>query len=206
MSRHELPARLPAPAGEGGARHDGPGSASTAVGVRFVEPDPGARRRYTVVDSPIGELLLVGDGQALTGIEFDLDGSRRAGDDRVADRAALADAAEQLHAYLAGELTVFDLPVAIGGSDFQQRVWRLLAEIPYGDTTSYGALAARLGRPGASRAVGLANGRNPVPIVLPCHRVVGASGALTGYGGGIDRKRWLLDLEQRRARLPWPSA
>ena len=82
----------------------------------------------------------------------------------------------------------------------------LLADIPYGHTTSYGQLAARLGRPSASRAVGMANGRNPVPIVLPCHRVVGASGALTGYGGGLDRKRWLLDLEQRQAHLPWSTA
>jgi methylated-DNA-[protein]-cysteine S-methyltransferase len=193
MSHHE-------PAGPG---HDPPRSG--AVGVRFVDPDRAARRRYALVDSSIGELLLVGDGRALVGIEFDLDGAARVGEDWVADRAALAGAVEQLKAYLAGELTVFDLPVAVGGSDFQQRVWRLLAEIPYGHTTSYGALAARLGRPGASRAVGLANGRNPLPIVLPCHRVVGASGALTGYGGGLDRKRWLLDLEQRRARLPWPT-
>jgi methylated-DNA-[protein]-cysteine S-methyltransferase len=191
---------------------DAPEPEATAVGVRFIEPDRAARRRYTVVDSRIGELLLVGDGQALTGIEFDLGGGAapqrqagsvaRVGNDWVADRAALADAAEQLRAYLAGELTVFDLPVAIDGSVFQQRIWRLLAEIPYGRTTSYGLLAARLGRPSASRAVGLANGRNPIPIVLPCHRVVGASGALTGYGGGLDRKRWLLDLEQRQARLP----
>jgi methylated-DNA-[protein]-cysteine S-methyltransferase len=196
MSHHEQP----------GSGHGPPRSGATAVGVCFVDPDPGARRRYAVVESSIGELLLVGDGRALTGIQFDLDGDWRVGGDWVADPAALAGAVEQLRAYLAGELTVFDLPIAIGGSDFQQRVWRLLAEIPYGHSTSYGALAARLGRPGASRAVGLANGRNPVPIVLPCHRVVGASGALTGYGGGLDRKRWLLDLEQRRARLPWPTA
>jgi methylated-DNA-[protein]-cysteine S-methyltransferase len=198
-----------------GARPGGRRDTVTAVGVRFVDPDLGAPRRYAVVDSRIGELLLVGDGQALTGIEFDPDGAgpprragrpARAGSDRVADRAALADAVEQLQAYLAGELTVFDLPVALGGSDFQQRVWRQLAEIPYGHTTSYGELAARLGRPGASRAVGLANGRNPLPIVLPCHRVVGASGALTGYGGGLDRKRWLLGLEQRQAHLPWSTA
>jgi methylated-DNA-[protein]-cysteine S-methyltransferase len=176
---------------------------TTAVGVRFVELDRGARRRYTVVDASIGELLLVGDGQALTGIEFDLGEGHaaRVGPDWVADGKPLAGAVEQLQAYLAGELTVFDLPVALAGSDFQRRVWELLAEIPYGHTTSYGRLAARLGRPSASRAVGLANGRNPLPIVLPCHRVVGASGALTGYGGGIDRKRWLLDLERRQARL-----
>lgn len=189
-----------------------PRPGATAVGVRFLDLDRAARRRYTVVDSRIGELLLTGDGRALTGIEFDLGGgagplqraspAARVRPDWVADRAPLAAAVEQLLAYLDGELTVFDLPVATAGSDFQRRVWELLADIPYGQTTSYGRLAARLGRPSASRAVGLANGRNPIPIVLPCHRVVGASGALTGYGGGLDRKRWLLDLEQRRARLP----
>ena len=174
---------------------------ATAVGVRFVDFDPGARRRYAVVDSAIGELLLVGDGRALLGVEFDLGAGHaaRIRPDWVADPAPLADAAEQLHAYLAGQRTVFDLPVAVGGSDFRRRVWELLAEIPYGQTTSYGRIAAALGRPSASRAVGLANGRNPLPIVLPCHRVVGASGALTGYGGGLDRKRWLLDLERRHA-------
>jgi methylated-DNA-[protein]-cysteine S-methyltransferase len=181
---------------------------ATAVGVCFVDFQRDTRRRYAVVDSVIGELLLVGDGHALVGIEFDLGEGHatRIHPDWVADPAALADAAEQLHAYLAGERTVFDLPVAVGGSDFQRRVWELLAEIPYGHTTSYGRIAARLGRPSASRAVGLANGRNPLPIVLPCHRVVGASGALTGYGGGLDRKRWLLDLERRPARPPlWPA-
>ncbi len=189
---------------------------ATAVGVRFVDLQRETRRRYAVIDSVIGELLLVGDGRALVGVEFDLGegagslqrSSNSAGirPDWVADPAALADAAEQLQAYLAGERTVFDLPVAVGGSEFQRRVWELLAEIPYGHTTSYGRIAARLGRPSASRAVGLANGRNPLPIVLPCHRVIGASGALTGYGGGLDRKRWLLDLERRHARPTlWPA-
>ncbi|HEX6677148.1 MAG TPA: methylated-DNA--[protein]-cysteine S-methyltransferase [Actinomycetes bacterium] len=175
---------------------------ATAVGVRFVDFQWETRRRYAVVDSAIGPLLLVGDGRALLGVEFDLGEGHtaRIRPDWVADPAPLAEAAEQLQDYLAGERTVFDLPVAVGGSDFQRRVWKVLAEIPYGHTTSYGRIAARLGRPSASRAVGLANGRNPLPIVLPCHRVVGASGALTGYGGGLDRKRWLLDLERRHAR------
>jgi methylated-DNA-[protein]-cysteine S-methyltransferase len=174
-------------------------SATTAAGVRFVDPDPRARRRWTVAGSPVGDLLLVGDGRALLRVEFDLGNGHvaRVRPDWVADPAALATAADQLRAYFAGELTAFDLPVAVGGSGFQQDVWRLLADIPYGSTTSYGRLAARLGRPSASRAVGLANGRNPLPVVLPCHRVVGASGALTGYGGGIDRKRALLELESR---------
>jgi methylated-DNA-[protein]-cysteine S-methyltransferase len=182
--------------------------ATTAVGVHFLELDHGARRRYTVIQTTIGELLLVSDGQALVTIDFELHGRHATplGPDWLADPAPLAGVVEQLHAYLASELTVFDLPVALGGIGFQRQVWELLADIPYGHTTTYGELAARLGRPSASRAVGMANGRNPVPIVLPCHRVIGASGALTGYGGGLDRKRLLLDLEQRTGRLPlWPA-
>jgi methylated-DNA-[protein]-cysteine S-methyltransferase len=182
--------------------------ATTAVGVHFLDLDHAARRRYTVIQTTIGELLLVSDGQALVTIDFELHGRHavRLGPDWLADPAPLAEVVEQLHAYLAGELTVFDLPVALDGTGFQRQVWELLADIPYGHTTSYGELAARLGRPSASRAVGTANGRNPIPVVLPCHRVIGASGALTGYGGGLDRKRLLLDLEQRTGRLPLWSA
>jgi methylated-DNA-[protein]-cysteine S-methyltransferase len=190
--------------------------ATTAVGVHFVDLDHAARRRYTLAQTSIGELLLVSDGQALLAVDFEMAPTAtrarggghavRVGADWVADPAPLAGAVEQLNAYLAGELTVFDLPVALAGSGFQRQVWELLADIPYGHTTSYGRLAARLGRPSASRAVGMANGRNPIPIVLPCHRVVGASGALTGYGGGLDRKRLLLDLEQRDGRPSlWPA-
>jgi methylated-DNA-[protein]-cysteine S-methyltransferase len=111
--------------------------------------------------------------------------------------AVLADAAAQLKAYFAGQLTSFDLPVAPEGTGFQRTVWAGLRRIPYGETISYGELASRIGQPTASRAVGLANGRNPVAIIVPCHRVVGADGSLTGYGGGLDRKRFLLALEQR---------
>jgi methylated-DNA-[protein]-cysteine S-methyltransferase len=116
---------------------------------------------------------------------------------------AFPDAVAQLHAYFAAELTEFDLRLRLEGTDFQRTVWAGLCAIPYGETSSYGELAARIGRPKASRAVGLANGRNPVAIVVPCHRVIGASGSLTGYGGGLDRKRMLLDLERshRRPRL-----
>jgi len=104
-------------------------------------------------------------------------------------------AADQLDAYFAGELTRFDVPLAPRGSEFQQRVWAALQEIPYGRTESYGELAERIGSPGSARAVGLANGKNPIGIIIPCHRVVGADGSLTGYGGGLDRKKQLLDLE-----------
>jgi methylated-DNA-[protein]-cysteine S-methyltransferase len=167
--------------------------------VRFVEPDSAAPRRYAVSDSPIGPLLLVGDGAALVGLHMAEAGGFGGliGAGWVDDEASLAEAIGQLRGYFAGELTAFDLPVGIAGGGFQQQVWRALADIPYGATTTYGALAARLGRPTASRAVGLANGRNPVAIVLPCHRVIGASGALVGYGGGLPRKRFLLDLERR---------
>ena len=114
------------------------------------------------------------------------------------DDDGLPAAREQLAAYFAGELTVFDLPLDLRGTDFQRRVWAALREIPYGRTRTYGELATALGAPSASRAVGLANGRNPISIVVPCHRVVGASGSLTGYAGGVDRKRALLDLEACR--------
>jgi methylated-DNA-[protein]-cysteine S-methyltransferase len=109
----------------------------------------------------------------------------------------LEETAGQLAAYFAGELTSFDIALTMDGSRFQRAVWNGLREIPYGRTISYGELARRIGQPSASRAVGLANGRNPIAIVVPCHRVIGANGSLTGYGGGIDRKRFLLSLEQR---------
>jgi methylated-DNA-[protein]-cysteine S-methyltransferase len=151
---------------------------------------------FTTEQSPIGELTLAGDGDALTGL-YMTDHRHRpplpAGARR--DDAAFARAREQLRGYFAGERTEFDLALDPGGTAFQREVWRALLEIPYGETTTYGELARRIGRPGASRAVGLANGRNPISIVVPCHRVIGSSGALTGYGGGMERKRFLLDLE-----------
>lgn len=152
---------------------------------------------YTHVDSPVGELLLVGDGARLSGLYFP---EHRRGPD-VADEwsrndAAFAAARAQLDAYFHGQLRTFDLELAPIGTPFQIDVWQALARIPFGVTTTYGKLAAELGRPGAARAVGAAVGRNPVSIVVPCHRVVGATGTLTGYAGGTDRKRRLLELEQ----------
>jgi methylated-DNA-[protein]-cysteine S-methyltransferase len=129
-----------------------------------------------------------------------------------ADDGPFREARRQLDAYFAGELREFNLELAPDGSPFRQRVWRALGDIPYGATESYGALALRIGLPQAARAVGLANGRNPISIVIPCHRVIGKNGALVGYGGGLERKQWLLSHEQRHApgaqqRLPglWPS-
>lgn len=156
---------------------------------------------HVVVDSPVDPLVLVSDGSALTGVY--LRGHRHVTEDARGDRvdaaaapAVLRKAATQLGEYFAGERTAFDLPLAPRGTDFQQRVWLGLRDIPYGQTRSYAELARAVGAAGAFRAVGLANGRNPLSIVVPCHRVVGADGSLTGYGGGVERKRVLLDLER----------
>ena len=155
---------------------------------------------WTVMDSPVGELRIVERNGALTAIEFapwrpSSDG-RPLGARDDAD-PVLVETVRQLTAYFNGELKVFDLPLAPHGTEFQQRVWKELLEIEHGETASYGQIAARLGHTNAaSRAVGLANGRNPIPIVIPCHRVIGADGSLTGYAGGMDRKQTLLELEQ----------
>ena len=158
-------------------------------------------RSHTVIDSPVGPLTLVAEQGTIVGLYMDLQ-RHRPGDDKfgVLDPGArLAEpfkaAADQLDEYFAGTLTRFSLPLAPRGSEFQQRVWAALSEIPYGETETYGELAARIGSPGGARAVGLANGKNPIGIVIPCHRVVGSNGNLTGYGGGLDRKKQLLDLE-----------
>ena len=150
------------------------------------------------VPTPLGPLLLVSDGSALVGAAFDADEvvDHRGGADDV-----LRTAAAELRAYFAGARGPFTVPVRPAGTPFQQRVWAALREIPHGRTASYGDLAARLGEPGAAQAVGAANGQNPVAVVVPCHRVVGADGALTGYAGGLGRKRALLDLESPQASL-----
>jgi len=159
----------------------------------------------TTIQSPLGVLTLTTAGGFLTGMTME-------GQKHVAppdpggpspsatfgildDDPCLADVKDQLGAYFAGRLTEFDVPVKLTGSDFQRRVWRCLQDIPYGETISYGQLARQVGNPNASRAVGLANGRNPVAVIVPCHRVIGADGRLTGYAGGLDRKTWLLHHE-----------
>jgi methylated-DNA-[protein]-cysteine S-methyltransferase len=153
--------------------------------------------RHTVVGSPVGPLTLVGDGTALIGLYFD--GHLRK--PRLTDRGPRADdrfdaAARQLSEYFAGVRHEFDLELAPQGSAFEKQVWELLTKIPYGQTRTYGQLAAELGDPSAAQAVGNANGWNPISIIVPCHRVVGASGSLTGYAGGLGRKRFLLSLEE----------
>lgn len=155
---------------------------------------------HVLTDSPVGPLTMVATDGVLSGLYMtehrhqppvETFGERRDPAD-----SPFAAVAEQLQSYFAGELTGFDLPLAMRGTPFQQRVWDALREIPYGAVVTYGQLAGTLGSPGSSRAVGLANGRNPISIVVPCHRVIGASGSLTGYGGGLGRKRYLLDLER----------
>lgn len=154
------------------------------------------------IPSPIGRLRVIASDTAIVGIRFEhgRDGARNdlPGDERC---SALIDRArEQLDEYFAGKRVGFDLPLAPQGTEFQQRVWKKLLDIRYGETTTYGALARALGAPKACRAVGLANGSNPIPIVIPCHRVIGANGALTGFGGGLPIKRALLELESAASR------
>jgi methylated-DNA-[protein]-cysteine S-methyltransferase len=151
---------------------------------------------FTIHPSPVGPLLMTTDGMHLTGVLFD------APEPHVEwkrGHPVLDDAGRQLAEYFDGERRDFDLALAPTGTDFQRSVWEALRGIPYGQTISYGELARRVGNPKASRAVGLANGRNPIVVIVPCHRVIGANGTLTGYGGGLDRKRLLLDLEAKVA-------
>ncbi|WP_159774828.1 methylated-DNA--[protein]-cysteine S-methyltransferase [Streptomyces sp. HM190] len=154
-------------------------------------------KQHTVTDSPYGPLTLVADDGVLCGLY--MTGQRHRPPQETfgpRDDTLLAEAKEQLAAYFAGELRQFTLALRLHGTGFQRGVWEQLARIPFGETRSYGELADALGSPRASRAVGLANGRNPVGIIVPCHRVVGSDGSLTGYGGGLDRKRRLLAFEQ----------
>lgn len=159
-----------------------------------------------VFDSPIGPLRLYGTTDALTCVWLP-EGRGIAPEVPVKETRALSATAKQLREYFAGTRTTFDLPLAPDGTEFQLGVWKALEVIPYGETWSYGDVARRIGQPTASRAVGAANGRNPIAIIVPCHRVIGASGALTGYGGGMPTKKWLLAHEQKhsprgQARLP----
>ena len=157
---------------------------------------------YCYMNSPIGELLLAGDQEALTMIGFPKGSMRRDPEpDWIFNEKPFADAMRQLDEYFDGERRDFDLPLRLNGTEFQLQVLDELQKIPYGETTSYGDIAKRIGRPKASRAVGAANGRNPIPIVVPCHRVIGSHGDLTGFGGGLDTKEALLRLEAENTSL-----
>lgn len=157
---------------------------------------------FTTLETPIGPLVVVGRGARVERILF-AKGSRAADPpaEAVEDAAPLEVAVRQLEEYFRGESTAFDLDLAADGTAFQKRVWRELLTIPFGETRSYGEIARAIGRPDASRAVGAANGANPIPIVIPCHRVIGASGSLTGFGGGLGTKRWLLRHERPQRAL-----
>ena len=160
-------------------------------------PSAAGSRRHRVIDSPVGELTVVVDeNDALAAVL--LAGQKHAESTDIGQRddSAAPEAVRQLNAYFAGELQSFDLALAPSGTDFQHRVWEQIARVPYGSTRTYGQIAHALGSPGAARAVGAATGRNPLSIVVPCHRLVGSSGALTGYAGGLNRKTWLLDHER----------
>lgn len=172
-------------------------------GVRK-RPVPPQRKRqasgmqtHTVMDSPVGPLTLVATDGTLSGLYMDEQRHRPLAElFGPRDDTKSQDVKEQLRAYFAGTLTTFTVPLALKGTDFQRQVWTELRQIPYGETTTYGELAERMGRPTAARAVGLANGKNPISIIVPCHRVIGSTGNLTGYGGGLPRKRYLLDFER----------
>lgn len=154
----------------------------------------------TKVESPIGDILIEGNDESITRLGRIGEGFDSQDWVPVERFGAIKEAAQQLDAYWAGDLFDFDLPLAPGGTPFQNRVWAALRTIPYGKTASYGDIARKIGSPTASRAVGAANGRNPIAIVVPCHRVIGANGTLTGYAGGLDMKRHLLAHETRFAR------
>ncbi len=154
--------------------------------------------KYTFYESPIGSLLLTGE-KKLERIVFPKSKKRQLPlDDWAEDDAFFKIVSFQLDAYFKGALTRFDVPMELKGTDFQKTVWKELAKVPYGITISYGELAERIGNPNACRAVGMANGKNPIPIIIPCHRVIGKNGTLTGFGGGLDVKQALLTLEKNR--------
>jgi len=157
---------------------------------------------YTTYESPVGTLLLAGESNALRRVSFE--NSKHSAPPRTdwkLDKEPFSEVIRQLQAYFGGELKDFDLPLSLEGTEFQLRVWNALRAIPYGETISYARLAERIGNPKAVRAVGLANGSNPIPIIVPCHRVIGSDGSLTGFGGGLSTKKMLLELENKQLSL-----
>lgn len=171
--------------------------ASSRLGAAAV-----GRIYYTTIESPVGGLRLVAEELGLRTVWF-LRGRKNESPDKEwkEDTAFFADVIRQLRAYFAGELREFEIPLLMEGTEFQKRVWKSLQAIPYGETTSYGELAKKIGAPKAVRAVGAANGQNPIPIIVPCHRVIGSNGSLTGFGGGLENKKKLLELESGQRRL-----
>lgn len=164
---------------------------------------PAGALHFTTVPTAFGDFTIIADEAAVTGVRYPGAERDESWGEPVSsvDHPLLADAAAQLRAFLAGERTAFDVPLRPTGTDFQLQVWAALVQIPYGQTLSYAEQAVAIGRPNAARAVGAANGRNPIPVIIPCHRVIGSAGALTGYAGGVDIKARLLDLESGQATL-----
>lgn len=157
---------------------------------------------YTIMESPIDLLLLTSDGEYLTGLYMDIQNYLPQMKENWAhDSTHFTATISQLTAYFANELCQFDLPLKASGTAFQEKVWQLLTTIPFGETVSYKTIAERIQTPKCVRAVGLANGKNPISIIIPCHRVIGANGQLVGYGGGLPRKQWLLAHEAKQGRL-----
>jgi methylated-DNA-[protein]-cysteine S-methyltransferase len=157
--------------------------------------------QYRTIGSPIGTLTLAGRGGVLTNLRMVDQTYEPNRADWTPEPSGFDDVVDQLGAYFAGELTEFDVELDLAGTEFQRRAWKALLTIPYGQTRSYGQIAEQIGAPGAARAVGLANGHNPIAIIVPCHRVIGANGSLTGFGGGLGRKRTLLELEKQKASM-----
>jgi methylated-DNA-[protein]-cysteine S-methyltransferase len=156
---------------------------------------------YRTIDSPIGPLTLAGRESGLTNLRMVDQTYEPSRTGWSPNSRAFNEAVDQLHAYFAGKLTDFEIELDLRGTEFQRRVWKALLTIPYGETRSYGEIAEQIGAPGAARAVGLANGHNPIAIIVPCHRVIGANGSLTGFGGGLGRKRTLLELEKQQVSM-----
>ena len=155
---------------------------------------------YKIIESPIDPLLLVSDGDALTGLYLDVEKNMSRLDEQWKEnKTPFKPVIEQLNAYFSSELTEFNVDIKMSGTDFQKNVWSALKTIPYGETASYKTIAEKIQSPKAMRAVGLANGKNPISIIVPCHRVIGANGSLTGYSGGLQRKKWLLAHEMKNS-------
>lgn len=175
----------------------------SAAAARLPRRDVTAAVYYTTMNSPIGQLLLIGDGEVVTNLSMEGhdDTAPQIGEDWRQNPGVFKDAQRQLSEYFAGGRTRFSVPLAPAGSDFRLRVWEALRAIPYGETATYGRIAASVGNPAASRAVGAANHFNPISIMIPCHRVIGSNGSLTGFGGGLGRKSFLLGLESRQQFL-----
>jgi len=166
-------------------------------GLHFVPAPPADELRSTVVATPIGDVVLIGSNDVLVELELPGDSRDRHPEGRPRrDDDTLADASTQLSEYFGGSRRSFDLDLAPQGTEFQTKVWTALTEIPYGETATYGEIATQVGNPNASRAVGMANNRNPIALIIPCHRVIGSTGKLVGYGGGLPAKEFLLNLER----------